>query len=126
MNEIINAYQINPVPVIIGVLYTIWLGSLIGSELFRRVVAWIDDSKVEGMNPVHKIVKKFFNIDTFYWYELLIINPLIFLPLLAVAIYFYWVSMWFILAGVVIYIARMGRRGQKLLASHIADKRAHK
>jgi len=39
---------------------------------------------------------------------------------------FWYISMWFAMAVALAHITRMGRRGQKLLTAHIADKKAHK
>ena len=56
-------------------------------------------------------------------------NYIVILPFIwiaALCVYFWYISVWVALAACVAYVARMARRGQKLLTAHIEDKVAHK
>lgn len=130
----------------------VWLVAPITGFFWSWIWSWIDDAKM-GKNPVvnssiFTSEVKWKRVDKVWRYQgyalgwevavtdqesrtkegetvQIYIGVLPLIWVLAIGVYFYQVSVWFLLAAAILFLARFGRRNQKLFNTHIKDKDAH-
>jgi len=132
MNELLNLFTANypyfPIFTVFVSLLSLWYTLAISTQLFNWALAWVDDAEEVKTNLIHQLT--FFEKRGLYDPEMCPPIYLFLIPLgaiiLSVCIHFWFITMWVVLFFVVLNTMRGGRRVQKKLQSHIADKKAHK
>lgn len=136
MNDLLLYFTTNygnsPILSVTGLIILVWYSSTSISQLFNWSLAWIDDAKEIKINPIHKLIgltgkDAIVHDDGFPagFLLYLLVFPFI-ATLISVCIHYWFITMWFLLFGVVMHSLRGGRRVQKKLTKHINDKEAHK
>ena len=127
INEIL---QMNLYMHIVLTLLTIHIFTPILVQLWNFAVAYINDDSTPENHWYQLTLGKIFKVKYItnddivmdYWF----LGTFIITPTLAGILYFYHITIWFILAYGIAYSARSGRRLQKKFQSHMDDKDAHK
>ena len=131
MNELLNIFTHNypnyPILSTFVLICSIWYISIASLQFLNWAMAWIDDSKRIKNNQI--ITKFGLLLDKKHKpRDNDVVGSIIFTTVAffsSVAINFWWISIWFILFGTVMFSLRGGRRVQKKLTAHIANKDAH-